>query len=413
MPDQLSTELASLKIARDEGPPPRGVLKVLFALVLIAAAGVAAYLFGLPYLEARVFKLEVSFTEIATVSPAQQAVELTATGYVVADTRSTVAPKVAGKVSRVMVKQGDQVKAGDVLFELDPRDQRAAAAAAATRVSAAQARAERARADLAEAELKAKREQALVARGVAPAEQAENLSARVISLTRAVKAAEAQVRVARAEAHASHVNLRSYQVRAPISGTVLNRPPAAGEVVGFQPGGVDEALGGVKLADFSTLVVEADVSEARLHLVKLGGPAEIVLDAFPQRRLRGKALALLPRVNRAKATVTVRVGFTDEPQGVLPEMAARVSFLSAELDAESMKQPPKTIVPGSAVTERAGAMVVFVEEDGRARMRSIEVGPAFGSGFELSRGPGPGARVIKHPPSGLTDGQRIKERTEE
>ena len=293
MPDQLSTELASLKIARDEGPPPRGVLKVLFALVLIAAAGVAAYLFGLPYLEARVFKLEVSFTEIATVSPAQQAVELTATGYVVADTRSTVAPKVAGKVSRVMVKQGDQVKAGDVLFELDPRDQRAAAAAAATRVSAAQARAERARADLAEAELKAKREQALVARGVAPAEQAENLSARVISLTRAVKAAEAQVRVARAEAHASHVNLRSYQVRAPISGTVLNRPPAAGEVVGFQPGGVDEALGGVKLADFSTLVVEADVSEARLHLVKLGGPAEIVLDAFPQRRLRGKALALL------------------------------------------------------------------------------------------------------------------------
>jgi multidrug efflux pump subunit AcrA (membrane-fusion protein) len=183
--------------------------------------------------------------------------------------------------------------------------------------------------------------------------------------------------------------------------------------VGYQSGGVDPALGGVNLADFATLVVEADVSEARLHLVKAGGPAEIVLDAFPQRRLRGKALAVLPRVNRAKATVTVRVGFTDEPQGVLPEMAARVSFLSAALDAESIKQPPKTIVPGSAVTERAGAKVVFMAEDGRARMRSIEVGPAFGNGFELVRGPAPGARLIKDPPSELTDGQRIKERTEE
>ena len=75
--------------------------------------------------------------------------------------------------------------------------------------------------------------------------------------------------------------------------------------------------------------------------MKIGGPCEIVLDAYPTKRFRGKAHEITPRVNRTKATVTVKVAFVDDREGVMPDMAARVSFLSEELDKAELKAPPK------------------------------------------------------------------------
>jgi multidrug efflux pump subunit AcrA (membrane-fusion protein) len=170
-------------------------------------------------------------------------------------------------------------------------------------------------------------------------------------------------------------------------------------------------MGGVEIADFSTMMVETDVPEQRLSQVKIGGPAEIVLDAYPSKRYRGKAMEITPRVNRTKATITVKVAFVDDREGVMPDMAARVSFLTSELDKDSLKAPPKTIVPGEAVVSRNGAKVVFVVDDGQVRIVPVELGPAFGSGFELKRGPPPGTRLVKAPAENLADGKAIKEKT--
>jgi membrane fusion protein (multidrug efflux system) len=91
-------------------------------------------------------KAEVEITEIMTVSPAQASVELTSTGYVVAQSVSKAAPKVPGKVLKAYVREGSQVKAGDVLFEVDPAPYRIAldqanAAVEAARLSVEQLRA--------------------------------------------------------------------------------------------------------------------------------------------------------------------------------------------------------------------------------------------------------------------------------
>jgi multidrug efflux pump subunit AcrA (membrane-fusion protein) len=142
----------------------------------------------------------------------------------------------------------------------------------------------------------------------------------------------------------------------------------------------------------------------------MGGPCEIVLDAFPSTRYRGKAIEVTPKVNRTKATVTVKVAFVDENDGVLPDMAARVSFLAGELDKEAMKAPPKTIVPGNAVAEIQGSKVVYRLEGGVVRMTTVTLGPAFGTGFEVIAGVSAGAKIVSSPPLGLADGQRIKER---
>src|SRR6185369_7710782 len=119
-------------------------------------------------------------------------------------------------------------------------------------------------------------------------------------------------------------------------------------------------------------------------------PAEIVLDAYPSKRYRGKAVEVIPKVNRSKATVPVKVAFVDDRDGALPEMSARVSFLTEELDPAALKAPPKIIVPGSAIATVAGSKVVYVLQDGTARQRPVRLGPAFGSGFELIDGPSPG-----------------------
>jgi HlyD family secretion protein len=410
MSDQLSSDLASLKIdrtIRPKGKSPLGTIVVVLLLVGVAGAG---YRFGLPYVEATVFKTEVEVTEVITVSPAQASVELTSTGYVVAQSVSAVAAKVAGKVKAQHVREGAKVKAGDVLLEIDPSDINASIATAASQSAAARSRIQTAKANLAEIELQAKRAHSLAKEGIGPQGSADDLDARASSLKEMVKASEMEARAADALVAALRVNLNSFTVIAPIPGTVVNKPPEVGEFVGPQPAGVAIDMGGVQIADFSTLMVETDVPEQRLSQVKIGGPCEIILDAFPTKRYRGKSYQVTPKVNRTKATVTVKVAFVDENDGVLPDMAARVSFLAGELDKEAMKAPPKTIVPGNAIVDMQGTKVVFRLEGGVVRMTPVTLGPAFGTGFEVSSGVSAGTKIVSSPPAGLADGQRIKER---
>ncbi len=411
MSDQLSSDLASLKIDRS-APRPKGrspIGAIVGVLLLLGAAG-AAYQWGWPALSSVMFKTEVDVTEVVTMSPAQASVELTSTGYVIPQVDSAVACKVMGKVKAQHVRQGDKVKAGDVLLEIDPADQNASIASAQSQAAAARARIMTAKATVAEIKVQAQRAQTLANEGIGPKGAADDLNARVASLTQQVAASEAEAKAADALVAALRVNLSNFTIIAPISGTVVNKPPEVGEFVGPQPAGVAIDMGGVQIADFSTLMVETDVPEQRLSQVKLGGPAEIVLDAFPGKRFRGKAKEITPTVNRTKATVTVKVAFVDENEGVLPEMSARVSFLSGELDKEAMKAPPKTIVPGSAIADLNGSKVVYRLESGVVRVTPVTLGPAFGTGFEVQSGVVSGTRIVNNPPPTLADGQKIKER---
>jgi RND family efflux transporter MFP subunit len=351
----------------------------------------------------------VAVTEISLVSPSKATTELTTTGYVMPQKVSQVAAKAYGRVARVHVKQGDRVKAGDLLLELDKIDQHASIASGNARAAASYARVLTAKASVTEAESQARRAKALADSGVGPKATAEDLQARVTSLKETVRAAEAEVRAARAEVAALRVGLKNLTVQAPIGGTIISKPPEVGENLGLLPGGFSSQAGTIEIADLSTL---ADVPEARLSLVQIGRPAEIVLDAYPDKRFRGKAIEIVPRVNRAKATATVKVAFVDATDGVLPDMSARVSFLSKELDEESLKEAAKAVVPAEALVERNGAKVVFVIDGDHVRLTPVTLGAAMAGGFELLQGPSAGARVVRNPASALADGQKIKEKAE-
>ena len=405
MDDRLASDLASLRIDRQAPPRTTGrALRWIVGLAILAGVAFAGWRLGAPMVEARLFKTEVGVTEVAVVSPAQAQVQLTSTGYVVPQTEVDVSSKLVGRVDKATVREGSVVKAGQVLFELDASDQRVLVVSAQARVASARARAATARAQLAEIVLQRDRERRLADTGAIATATADDLAARAKSLEEQVHAADADITAAQAEVNALSTNLGNTTIRAPIDGTIITKPLLPGDVV--SPG-----TSMAKIADFASIVVETDVPEGRLHLVSKGRPCEIVLDAYPDRRWRGEVVEVSPQLNRAKATATVKVRFLDRDDTVLPEMAARVSFLDAPLDPSKLAEPPKKILPGNAVAERAGAKVVFVLDEGRVRRVPVTLGKPFGDGFELTEGPAPGVKIVSQPPATLADGQAIKERS--
>jgi HlyD family secretion protein len=404
MNDRLSADLASLRIDRSGPRPPNKLLRGLAALVAVVAIGTAGVKVGQPWLEGQVFKVEVAVTEVSAISPMQAQIDLMATGYVVPQVTAKVGAKVVGRVTKAEVREGQTVKAGQVLLELDAADQAAAVASARARAAAASAKVLTVKAQRAEVDGEFKRQRHLAESGAAARATADDLERKLVSLDAQIKAAEAEVVAANAEAASLATGLKNLVVASPIDGVVMTKPAAVGDIA--NPGAPL-----VELADFGTLMVEVDVPEGRLALAKTGGGCEVALDAMPDQRFRATVMEVGPRLNRAKATATVKVKLDAPPPELRPEMSARVSFLAKPLDPAALKAPPKIVVPQAAVVDRAGGKAVWVVDGGKARLVSVELGEPFGTGFVLKQGPPPGTRLVKNPPKELSDGKAVKEKT--
>lgn len=405
MSDQLSSDLASLRINRD-APPSSGLAKKLVVPVLVVVALGAAGYFGFQKLESSIMKQEVKTTEVVIISPSQAEVQVTATGYVIPQRTSKVGSKLPGRLAKVLIVEGQDVKEGEVIAQLEDADQRSQIMAASSRVGVANARVVSARANLAELGPQIEREKSLVASGSVGKANLDNMLAREAALKAAVSAAESEVVSAGADVGTFGVGLKDRTIVTPIPGRVVAKPATVGEFVG----GVGNPVPIAEIVDFTSLLVETDVPEARLHLVKIGNPCEIVLDAYPNKRYRGTAKELGNKVNRSKATIMVKVQFDDDIAGVLPEMSARVSFLSKKITDDALKEAPKKVVAADAVVERNGQKVVFVIENGRLKSYGVKVGAAVGgTTVELIDGPPAGAKVVAKPTAETADGVRIKE----
>jgi HlyD family secretion protein len=402
--DPLSSDLASLRIDRGAPAATRWYARTLLVLAALGALAAIVYVGVLPRVKGELFQQEVQITEVSMVSPVQSTVTVTSTGYVVPQVISKVGAKIAGRVSHVAVKEGDSVKAGALIAQLDDADQRSAIAAAASRVAVARAHIQTAKANLADMDQQSRREEALVKSGAVGRATLEDLQAKQASLVEQVKASESEATAAQSDVDSLRTNLLDRTIVSPIDGTIVSKPVEVGEMV--LPAGNPVA----EVADFKSLLVETDVPEARLHLLKKGTPAEIVLDAYPERRYRGEVTEFGQRVDRAKATLIVKVKFTDSLDDVLPDMAARVSFLTQPIAKESLAEKPKRIVPANAVFDRDGAKSVFVIADGKLRLTHVTLGAAVGNAFELVDGPPTGTKIVSSPRADLADGQSIKEK---
>jgi len=347
----------------------------------------------------------VETASVTTAYPSQAVTALNATGYVVAQRKAAVASKATGRLEWLGVMEGSHVKKNEVIARLESRDVAAARDQAAANVQVATANLDHARAELREAERNLTRWRELSQDKLISELELDTAVARADKARAAAQSSEAAIAVARANLKAAEVALDQTLIRAPFDGVVLTKNANVGDNITPFSSAMDTKGAVVTIADMSTLEVEADVAESSLGRITVGQPCEIQLDAVPDTRFAGVVNRIVPTVDRAKATVMVKIGFVDRDQRVLPDMSAKVAFLEREVAAADRK--PVTAVPRQAVVERDGMKIVFIVKEGRAVRTRIDTGRALGDLIEVS-GIQAGEKIILTPLDKVGDGTRVK-----
>ena len=330
------------------------------------------------------------------VAPSAGTPILTASGYVVARRQAVVSAKIQGRLEELLVEEGSEVRKGDILARLESFDFAAA-------VQRARAAVQRAEADLAEQERLLRVAERLTAEQVLAADQKE--------------AAESRVRIARAELAQQEADLAYVQaqmqytvIRAPFAGVVLKKMAEVGESVAPIPPGVNISTSSgaiVVLADLETLEVEVDVAEANVAKVAGGQPAEVTVEAIPDRRYAAVLRQVIPTADRTKATVMVKVTILDKDEDLKPEMSAKVTFLEPEPESEGdVGKRPKT--PRRAVVSRGGRSVVFLVREGKVHERSVVLGTPRKRQVIITDGLAGGEILVARPPDDLEDGDAVR-----
>lgn len=336
---------------------------------------------------------EVQLATVSMTSPAQASSILTASGYVVARRKAAVASKGTGTLVYLGVDEGDKVKRGQVIARLEDSDVLASLQRARENLRMAEA-------DLNDAKRSLDRLRGLLKeRVVAQAEfdAAEARYGRVVANIAAWQSAVKEAEVA----------VENTRIVAPFDGTVIKKNADVGEIVAPMAGAASSKAAVVTIADMASLEVEADVSEANLMRVSPEQSCEIRLDAYPDRSYLGYVSKIVPTADRAKATVLVKIRFKNYDQRVLPDMGAKISFLSPDAEKSVGSNQPFLAVPASAVVARDGRAVVYQVKENRAAELPVSTGRTVGSLVEVTRGLRNGDKVIAKPGDTIRDGAKV------
>jgi RND family efflux transporter MFP subunit len=352
---------------------------------------------------------------------------LTASGYIVARREAVVSSKIQGRLSELRVEEGSVVKAGEVLARLENPDfiaslERAKAQLrqAEAQVGSNQAAIRRADADLAEAKRQLGVTERLANEKLATIDSLDAARSRVQLSDAALGQAKAdldrviaQREQSRADLQVSQAQLDNTVIKAPFAGTVVKKMAEVGESVAPIPPGVNISTASgaiVALADLATLEMEADVSEANVARLREGQPAEVTVEAFPDRRFRSVLRQVIPTADRTKATVLTKVTLLEKDKDLKPEMSAKVTFLEAGSTASpttSVPQKPAILVPASAVVSRNGGQQVFEVVNGTARARTITTNGTRRDQTIVTDGLTGSEVLVAHPPDSLKDGAAV------
>jgi HlyD family secretion protein len=394
-------DLSRLKIDRSQAAPgtrrqPWKTIVVGVAMLAVAAAA------GLRSLTA---PLQVEITTVARAYPSLNYTLLNATGYVVPQQMAAVSSKAQGRLEWLGVLEGSSVKKGEVIARLESDDVRAAHEQANAQVRLARANLEQGLAELRDAESNFRRSEDLLAQEFISAAQHDTNVARVEKARAAVSGLRAAIAAAEANARAAQVAMDQTVIRAPFDGVVLTKNANVGDNITPFSAAADTRGAVVTIADMSTLEVEADVSESNIAQIAVRQPCEIQLDALPEVRLAGEVSRTVPTVDRAKATVLVMVRFVDRDPRVLPEMSARIAFLSQPVPPDQRDPLPAT--QPSAIVERNGRQVAFRIEGDTVHAVPVSTGMKIGE-LVAVQGVAPGDRLVLSPGVQLQDGARIR-----
>ncbi len=350
--------------------------------------------------------VHVEVANVAQMYPSQAFTILNASGYVVAQRKAAVASKVTGLLVSISVEEGSRVKKGQIIAQLENDDVKAAKRQAEANLNVSRFNLEQARAELHDATLSFHRNKELLAHDYVSQAEYDASEARYKRAIAGVDAAEAAVKANEALLQAANVAVAYTMIQAPFDAVVLTKNADVGDIVTPIGAAAEAKAAVVTIADMGSLQVEVDVAESNLQNVKVGQPCEIQLDALPESRFRGEVYMIVPTADRTKATVLIKVRFLDSDNRILPEMSAKVAFLSKPVKPEEQK--PRTVISPGAVIDRKGKNVVYVVKNNRVVETPITVGERLGDMIEVLGGIKAGDRVVVKMPEKLRDGTRVK-----
>jgi HlyD family secretion protein len=348
---------------------------------------------------------QVDLAIVASAYPSQSITVLNATGRVSAQRKAAVSTKATGRLEWLGVQEGTRVKAGEVIARLESLDVNASREQTSAGVRAAKANLEQGMAEQKDAESNLKRSQDLFSKKFISGAQLDSAQARFDKAKAAVASLNAAIGVAEANLKSATVSVEQTLIRAPFDGIVLTKNANVGDIITPFSSASDTRGAVVSMADMETLEVEADVSENSISKIKVDQPVEIQLDAYPDLRLIGTVSRIVPTVDRSKATLLVKVSFKERDPRVLPDMSAKVAFLSRELTAAERK--PVTALRPEAIVKRNETEVVFVtDKDMKVKQTSVKQSQKVGDLVQVS-GVNPGDKVVVKPDERLKDGAQV------
>ncbi len=398
-PDQLLNEL---KINRDGRAPKkkrRWPLYLGIALVLVLAISYFA----------RSKPIEIETVNPRSAAESGPASVLDASGYVTARRIATVSSKVTGKVVEVFIEEGQRVKQGEVLARLDVQDANAQYQLTQAQMASSQSQLAEAQAQLSLAESNYRRNKELaskqlVARAALDAAKAERDSraARLVTLQKAIAVSKQQMQV-------SALGVDNTIIRAPFDGVIIAKAAQPGEMISpISAGGGSIRTGIGTLVDMDSLEVQVDVNEAYIGRVTPDMPIEAVLNAYPEWKIPGAVIAIIPTADRSKATVKVRVALNSKDTRIVPDMGVRVSFLEAQ---DNSKPLTGFWIPNGAIVKEGEQQFVFTVADEKAKRVAINAAESNDSETRVDKGLSKGDSVIVMPSKDLKDGSKVSLKT--
>jgi RND family efflux transporter MFP subunit len=404
--------LRQLQIDRDKrpaetAPTHRGWwIAGIIGLLVVALAGTLIWV--------RVNAVPEVKPAVARALPGAQsgASLLDASGYVVARRQATVSAKITGKLEQLFIEEGQHVKQDDIVAKLDDTNTAASLLEAKAGVSQAEAQLAQAKAAADDITPIYLRDQKLAAATVISDAALEQSKANYDAKKTDLAVAEGNLAVRRAALDVAQRDEDDTIVRAPFTGVVTSKNAQPGEIVSpLSAGGGFTRTGICTLVDMDSLEVEVDVSENFISRVHADAPAALKLNAYPDWQIPAYVIAVVPTADRSKATVKVRVGFKSRDPRILPEMGARVSFLSGPLASGNSTGGSGVVLPPEAVQqgESTGTGVVFVlRDDNTVERRAVKLGARTDDGQIVVSGLAAGERVAMGDLSKLADGARVK-----
>ena len=390
--ESKTADLSSLKIDRSvkDDRPSSKMKYITWVVVLIILFIAGLILYPMIFSDT----VEVHLISVVLQSHTQTSALLTASGYVVAQRQASVSSKGTGILIYLGVVEGDKVKKNQIIARLDDRD-------IVAQLDEAKSNLQLYKAQLVEIENNYKREKELFARGLSSQQSLDQAESRFNSLLANLGIAEARIR-------ASEVELENMIIRAPFDGTVLTKNAEVGEIVAPFGASSTSRAAVVTIADMTSLMIEADVSESNIEKIKTEQDCEIVLDAYPQKSYPGYVFKIVPTADRSKATVMVKVGFKEYDSRVLPEMSAKVSFLSVPIDTKMLSEEKSLVIPSTSIKEENGSVMVYKVENDVVETVEIKTGRKMGNYVEVLSGLQAGDSIIEKITDEIKAGTKVK-----